>query len=101
MSQRSEIGALLNNYFGISGIKYRVGMKVINQNPFALEVERINQCMFVNQGQTIALVDQLSIAPTQHFSVPGELFEELTHKWIVTFSGTGINNLVFIYKEYV
>lgn len=60
-----------------------------------------NAMIFINQGSSVVVLDSLlSIAPGQHFSVPGEVFEILKKQWQVSFSGTGTNNLVIIRKIY-
>jgi hypothetical protein len=95
----SKVGQVIQRLFNIPGIKYDVQMYVVRENPYRLRFD-CNAMIFVNQGTTTAMVDQLSIPPDASFSIPGELFEEMEHQFNISFTGPGDNNLVCIMKFY-
>jgi hypothetical protein len=89
---------IVTNNFGVKAIPYDVDFYVVRMT------ENIyfpcNSMIFINQGSTTAIVDQMTLAPGQFFSIPGELFEEMRHRFRVSFQGAGENNLVCVFKVY-
>lgn len=93
------VASILTRIFNVQKIPYDVGMYVVRQQSEQLYIE-CNSMIMINQGQTTAIVDQLSIPPNKFLSIPGELFEEMNHRFRITFNGSGENNLVCVFKVY-
>ena len=59
-----------------------------------------NSILFINQGTTTALVENITIAPTQSFSIDGNACEFMDATIQINFSGAGNNNLVVVKKVF-
>jgi hypothetical protein len=82
-----------------SSIKCGINYQVIALATFV--ETHCNTFIFINQGQTIAVIDgAFTIAPGESFSAPGEVLEMYTHKFNVSFQGSGTNLLVMVRKYY-
>lgn len=96
-----SVGSVVMRLFNVRRIQYRVGFYTVDTAK-SWNVEDIHSLIFINQGTTTAVIEgQLKIAPNASFSVPGELFEGTDMKWNISFTGTGVNELVIAYKEYI
>ena len=59
-----------------------------------------NSILFINQGTTTAIVENITIAPSQSFSIDGNEMEYMEATIQITFSGAGNNNLIVVKKVF-
>jgi hypothetical protein len=59
-----------------------------------------NSIIFINLGTTTALIENVSLAPTQSFSIDGNSCEYTDATIQINFSGAGNNNLVVVKKVF-
>ena len=59
-----------------------------------------NSIIFINLGTTTALIENVSLAPTQSFSIDGNACEFTDATIQINFSGAGNNNLVVVKKVF-
>ena len=59
-----------------------------------------NSILFINLGTTTALVENVTLAPSQSFSIDGNECEYTEATIQINFTGSGSNNLVVVKKVY-
>ena len=59
-----------------------------------------NSILFINEGTTTALIENVSLQPQQSFSIDGNSCEYMDQTLQINFSGIGNNNLVVIKKVF-
>jgi hypothetical protein len=59
-----------------------------------------NSITFINLGTTLAIVENVTIQPTQSFAIDGNSLEFTEGTLQINFSGVGNNNLVVVKKIY-
>lgn len=59
-----------------------------------------NSILFINQGTTTVIVENITIAPSQSFSIDGNEMEYMEATIQINFSGAGNNNLVVVKKVF-
>lgn len=57
-----------------------------------------NSITFINLGTTVAIVENVTIQPSQSFSIDGNACEYMETTLQINFSGVGNNNLVVVKK---
>jgi hypothetical protein len=61
-----------------------------------------NSISFYNQGTNDIIIEQIiTLSPGQSFVIEGNEAEMCSHRFLITFSGAGINNCIVIRKMYV
>jgi hypothetical protein len=59
-----------------------------------------NSIIFINLGTTTAIIENVTLAPTQSFAIDGNACEFTDTTIQINFSGVGNNNLVVVKKVY-
>lgn len=59
-----------------------------------------NSIIFINLGTTTAVIENVTLAPTQSFAIEGNECEFTDSTILINFTGTGNNNLVVVKKVY-
>jgi len=59
-----------------------------------------NSIIFINLGTTTAIIENVTLAPTQSFAIDGNACEFTDATIQINFSGVGNNNLVVVKKVY-
>jgi len=59
-----------------------------------------NSIIFINLGTTTAIVESVTLAPSQSFSIDGNADEYMDAVIQINFSGAGNNNLVVVKKVF-
>ena len=59
-----------------------------------------NSIIFINLGSTTALIENITLAPTQSFAIDGNACEYMDTTLQINFSGIGNNNLVVVKKVF-
>ena len=59
-----------------------------------------NSIIFINLGTTTAIIENVTLAPTQSFTIDGNACEFTDATIQINFSGAGNNNLVVVKKVF-
>lgn len=59
-----------------------------------------NSITFINLGTTVAIVENVTIQPSQSFSIDGNACEYMEVTLQINFTGIGNNNLVVVKKVF-
>lgn len=79
---------------------------------YSLDIEQVgqtkqiysdcNSISFYNQGTNDVSIEQMIVlSPGQSFVIEGNEDEICSHRFLITFSGAGVNNCIVIKKIYV
>jgi hypothetical protein len=94
------VSQIIQRLFKVSAIPVELSYKQAAQNGQRVQFN-FNSCIIINQGTSILQIDNnITIAPDDSISIPGELFEVYDHTFLCTFSGGGLNKALFVIKSY-
>jgi hypothetical protein len=80
-------------------IEYDVNFITYDTNGFI--TSSCNTITFYNLGSNVATIEQIPLQQGQSFSIDGNAGEIIRKQFLVTFTGTGTNQLLTIQKNYL